>query len=91
MSNQETMRPCPHMKTLLSALADDSLTGIARWFARNHTRGCPRCAQTLASIKTLRERVRTLGVPERETLRLPEDRWATIEAAWQETDQQGKT
>lgn len=75
------------MKTLLSALADDSLTGIARWFAQNHTKGCPGCAHTLASLKTLRERVRTLGVPETETLRLPQGRWAEIEVAWQETDQ----
>lgn len=86
MSNP-SLQPCTHMKTLLSALADGSLTGIAHWFALNHAKGCPGCAHTLANLQVLRERIRTLGVPVPTSIRLPEDRWAKIEAAWQQTDQ----
>jgi len=85
MSNS-TLKPCPHMKTLLSALADGSLTGVARWFTENHAKGCPGCGYTLGTLRTLRERVRALGVPEQATLQLPEDRWAKVEAAWEEQD-----
>lgn len=75
-------RPCPHMKTLLSALADGSLTGLARWYAEHHAQRCPGCGSSLVNLKTVRERIRTLGVPDGDTLQLSEDRWAAIEAAW---------
>ena len=87
----DSLKPCSHMKTLLSALADGSLTGLARWFTENHAKGCPGCGHTLANLQTLRERVRTLGVPEGAELRLPEDRWAQIEAAWEVQDGEAGT
>jgi hypothetical protein len=75
-------KPCSHMTTLLSTLADGTLTGLARWYAENHSRRCPGCQNALGSLKTVRERVRALGVPQAETLQLPHERWAKIEAAW---------
>jgi hypothetical protein len=81
--------PCSHMKTLLSALADDSLTGLARWYAENHARSCPGCSSALGNLKVLRERVRALGVPSPESLRLPAERWDAIEAAWDELESSG--
>lgn len=83
-----TTKPCPHMKVLLSALADGSLDGIARWYAEKHASQCPRCGESLASLKVLRERIRTLGVPESEPLHLPDERWQQLEAAWERVDQQ---
>lgn len=56
-------KPCPQMKGLLSALADGTLTGIPRWYAEHHVKGCPHCTKTLASLHVLRDRVRALGVP----------------------------
>lgn len=83
------LRPCPHMKTLLSALADNSLTGIARWYAQNHAQHCPGCAQALSDLTTLRSRIRALGVPSGEALSLSEERWVQLEAAWEEIEQKG--
>ena len=80
------MRPCPHMKTLLSALADGSLTGLARWYAENHARRCPGCGSALGGLRTIRERIRTLGVPTGESLRLSGEHWEAIEAAWEQVD-----
>ena len=86
MKHSTDERPCPHMKTLLSALADGSLTGIARWYTEHHAQRCPGCGSSLGNLKTVRERIRTLGVPDGDTLQLSEDRWAAIEAAWDEQE-----
>jgi hypothetical protein len=83
------MKPCPHMKTLLSAMADGSLSGLARWYAENHARRCPGCGRALGDLQTLRERIRTLGLPSEGALQLSEERWGRIEAAWEEVDQAG--
>lgn len=80
-------RPCPHMKTLLSALADGTLSGIARWYAENHAVRCPRCGEALASLRVLRDRLRTLGVPGGDTLSA--ERVATLEAALDRIDTGG--
>jgi hypothetical protein len=85
----KSLKPCPHMKTLLSALADGSLVGLARWYAENHAQRCPGCGSALMDLKTIRERIRTLGVPDRDSLSLSEERWGRLQAAWEELDQSG--
>ena len=35
-------KPCRHMRSLVSALADGALSGLARWYAVHHVAGCPR-------------------------------------------------
>jgi hypothetical protein len=82
-------KPCPHMTTLLSALADDSLQGIARWYAQNHAQRCPGCGNALSDLRTLRERIRILGVPSGETLQLSPEHWERLEAAWEEVEKTG--
>lgn len=82
-------KPCPHMKNLLSALADGSLTGLARWYAENHTSRCPGCSNALSGLSMVRERIRALGVPSGEVLQLSSEHWASIETAWEEADQAG--
>lgn len=81
------------MKTLLSALADGTLTGIARWYATNHARNCPGCGAALASLQTLRDRLRTLGVPaevnNEPPLTLTPERRARLNALLDTVDQQG--
>ena len=62
-AEDELPRPCPHMRELLSRLSDDTLGGIARWFAENHIKGCPRCADALVSLRVLHDRLRALGLP----------------------------
>lgn len=89
MKADTDLGPCPHMKTLLSALADSSLTGLARWYAENHARSCPGCSRALGDLKVLRERVRALGVPSTESLKMPVERWEAIEAAWDELESSG--
>lgn len=79
-------KPCPHMTTLLSSLVDGSLNGLARWYTENHARRCPGCGSALSDLKTLRERIRTLGMPAGETLTLSGEQWARLEATWDEMD-----
>ncbi len=57
-------KPCWFMRGLLSSLSEDSLTGISRWYAENHTKGCPHCSATLVSLRIVRSRLRTLGIPD---------------------------
>lgn len=80
-------RPCPHMKTLLSMLADGTLTGIARWYAENHAGRCPRCGEALASLRVLRDRLLALGIPETRTLTA--ERFASLQAALDRIDAGG--
>jgi len=89
-------RPCPQMKGLLSSLSDGTLGGIARWYAENHVKGCPHCSATLSSLRTLRDRLRALGVPalpeeatefeKPVTDLLPAERRLALEAALAEMD-----
>lgn len=83
------LKPCPHMKTLLSALIDGSLTGVARWYTQNHAKRCPGCSSALGDLETVRDRIRTLGVPSGESLRLSGEHWSRLEAAWEEVDKTG--
>ncbi len=51
--------PCRHMETWIDALADDSLTGFARWYTQIHVAGCRRCRAALQALRTLRERLKS--------------------------------
>jgi len=79
------LTPCPQMRTLLSRLADGSLTGILRWYATAHTSRCARCAPALAGLQALRHSLAGLnaaasdaGYPD---LHLSPERWSAIEEA----------
>lgn len=83
-TNQQ-IRPCNHMKSWVSALADGSLRGFARWFTQLHVKGCPQCGAALRALQRLRERLRGLNAPGSET-RMPDDRWETVERKWEELE-----
>ncbi len=79
-------KPCPHMKGLVSALADDALTGIARWFTVHHVAGCPRCQNGLNYFQALSARLNAVG--DTPVARLTPERWVATEAAWEEADRE---
>lgn len=87
--------PCPHLRTLISALSDGSLSGIARWYATQHAKGCPRCAAALVALRAQRERLRALGLPSHDAPAAPPapalspERRAALEAAWSRLDEIG--
>jgi hypothetical protein len=53
-------QPCPHMKGLLSSYADETLTGISRWYTRLHLSGCPQCTKVLEELLQMLKQLRTL-------------------------------
>ncbi len=77
-------KPCWHMRTLVSSLADNQLGGLLRWFTRQHVTGCPQCQTGLATIESVRARLRELE--QTPAASLPPARWEKVEAAWEQTD-----
>ena len=79
------IKPCPHMRNWVSALADGTLRGFARWFTRLHVKGCPHCSDAFRAFQRLRERLSAMaGRPAAD--KMPERRWETISAAWEEAE-----
>lgn len=83
------VKPCAHMKVLISSLADGTLTGMVRWFAEQHANGCEHCGQTLENLVVLRSRLRAINAfpKKEETLTLTVERRTSLEAAWQAMDE----
>lgn len=54
---EPTISPCKHMENNISALSDNSLHGLARWFTQLHASYCPRCGPALRSLRRLRKRL----------------------------------
>jgi anti-sigma factor RsiW len=88
MEPSQPIRPCFFMKTLLSAVCDNALDGLARRFTEWHVAHCPRCAVALAALRALHARLRALASsePASADARLAPVRWARLEAAWAEAD-----
>ena len=82
----ENLKPCPHMRTLVSAWTDGALRGLPRWYTEAHVKGCPQCQASLPFLRTLRARVGELAetgpVPEP----LTETRRQTVEGAWEQAE-----
>ena len=55
------IEPCDHMVDNISALADGSLQGIARWYTRFHASYCPRCRKALEALRAITGRLRRLA------------------------------
>ncbi len=76
-------KPCAHMRMLVSALADNQLSGLPRLFTTQHVKGCVRCQHGLAVLQAMRsrlERLETIAAP------LSAPRWSLVEAAWEQAD-----
>jgi hypothetical protein len=87
----DTESPCPHMKTILSDLSDDTSRGIKRWYAVQHVIGCPGCARTLERLKSLRNRLHrlyevSLASDESSGIALSPEHRAEVESAWARLD-----
>lgn len=84
------LKPCPHMRTLVSAWVDGKLTGLARWYTEWHVRDCPQCQASLPFLRSLSARLNALPAPspsqESAAGTLAEERWAKIEASWEQTE-----
>lgn len=82
------LKPCPHMRTLVSAWMDGKLAGLAKAYTEWHVRHCPQCGASLPFLRGLSERMRHLAEARRErSLELPKERWAEIEAGWDKVDE----
>ena len=79
------IRPCPHMRSWVSALADGTLRGFARWFTRLHVKGCPHCKEAFQGFQRLRDRLRALA-GKSTTEKMPDERWDAISEAWKEKE-----
>ncbi|BDI32935.1 hypothetical protein CCAX7_49860 [Capsulimonas corticalis] len=87
----EPIKPCWHMKSLISGLVDGSVTGMVQKYALWHLAHCPRCQAALDALKQVSERLRRLGAAAPPALAaegasLSPDRWAAMEAAWEEAE-----
>lgn len=87
-SNANDLKPCPHMRTLVSAWVDGRLTGLAKWYTDWHIKHCPQCQSSLPFLRSLHERMRELS--ERGADTIPDERWTRIESAWDRVDEQEK-
>src|SRR5258707_15308223 len=81
------LKPCWLMRNWVSALADGSLAGFARWYTKLHVSGCPKCREVLEALRRLRERLRAAAPrPSRSSPTLSDKRWAAIKSALDEVD-----
>jgi hypothetical protein len=56
------LKPCPHMRGLVSAHVDGNLHGIAEWYTDLHIKGCPQCQASIPFLKSLKDRLSDLDV-----------------------------
>jgi hypothetical protein len=55
------IRPCRHYRRWVHALAEDTLTGPARWYIRWHIGYCNQCRAAWKALRNLRLRLRRLA------------------------------
>ncbi len=80
-------KPCAHMRILVSALADNQLSGLPRLFTTQHVKGCLRCQHGLIVLQAMRHRLEHL---DKSAPPLSAPRWALVEAAWEQADRAGE-
>ena len=83
--NDYDKKPCPHMRTLVSAWLDGALTGFAKWYVEWHMKHCERCSESVPFFQGLHHRLEDLATKDKAP-DLGADRWEKIEAAWAEAD-----
>lgn len=79
----ERIEPCEHMAENISALADGTLHGPARWYTQFHSSYCSKCNSALVALKRLRIRLTVLKrkSPADHSDQLSADRMSGIEKA----------
>jgi hypothetical protein len=85
------LKPCPHMRTLVSAWIDGKLTGLVKWYTERHIHDCEQCSKSIPFLQRMQERLRTLAnstnAPSDESL--SGERWEKLDAALDRVE--GKT
>jgi len=84
--HEEDNKPCPHMRTLVSAWLDDRLTGLAKWYVEWHIKHCKQCSKSVPFFRKMHGRLENLAA-KGSAVALDPARWDKIEKAWEETDQ----
>lgn len=79
------LKPCPHMRTLVSAWSDGRLTGLARWYTERHVKDCPQCQSSIPFLRSMHARLLSLGAPPGDAALGP-GRWARVEAEWERAE-----
>lgn len=79
------LKPCPHMRALVSAWIDGRLTGLARWYTERHVKDCPQCRSSIPFLRSMHARLLSLGAPQ-EAAALEPGRWARVEAEWERAE-----
>jgi hypothetical protein len=72
------LKPCPHMRGLVSAKVDGNLHGIAAWYTDLHISGCNQCQASIPFLTSLKDRLSELEAEGDKTL--ADDRKARVEA-----------
>lgn len=80
------INPCWQMRNLVHRFAEGKLSGMLLRYVSYHVRTCTRCRQAVEVIKATMTKLRSLSDA---TPELPEERWASIEAAWLEQEKTG--
>ncbi len=83
--NPHDLKPCPHMRILVSSWLDGALAGFALWYTEFHIAHCPQCRSSLPFLRTLHSRLAQMGANSPEAALAPE-RWEQVEAAWRAAD-----
>lgn len=78
------IKPCWHMRNLVHRFADGTLAGTLLKYTKYHVGSCARCRKAVEVLRATLNQLRLLRSPAPE---LPDDRWASIEAAWLEHEQ----
>jgi hypothetical protein len=55
------LKPCPHMRSLVSAKVDGHLHGLAAWYTDFHVAGCKQCQASIPFLTSLKERLAALN------------------------------
>jgi hypothetical protein len=80
------INPCWHMRNLVHRFAEGTLAGALLKYTKYHVHNCKRCKEAVQVLQATLVKLRLLREPAPE---LPEDRWASIEAAWLEQEKTG--
>ena len=78
---EQDVRPCKHMEGMVSAYADGSLKGPARWYTQLHALHCTQCRSAIQHLRVVIDKVSDLRNEGTNVGRLPAERRAEIDSA----------
>lgn len=84
--DSDDLKPCAHMRTLVSAWTDGTLRGLPRWFTEAHIKGCPQCQASLPFLRSLKARFGELAEAGPPPEPLTDTRRQVVEVAWAQAE-----